>query len=109
MRVGPVHACLCYVRGGRGADRTRNNDHSSSSNLDSQVCTHIRPHTPSILNGAPHARENRSEQGVETDEGGDRGICVGGRHLHACKNACVCVVVCMCVDEGLEERGEEGV
>lgn len=21
----------------------------------------------------------------------------------------VCVVVCMCVDEGLEERGEEGV
>lgn len=46
-----------------------------------------------------------SEQGVETDEGLTGGICERGRHLHACKNACVCVVVCMCVDEGLGEGG----
>ena len=54
--------------------------------------------------------ESRSERGAETDGGVTEGeICVAGHHLHACKNVCVCVVVCMRVDEGLEEERGEGV
>lgn len=68
MRVGPVHACLCAcdVRGGRtGPETTTIHPHRTWT----AKSAHKRPHTPSTLNGAPHARESRSEQGVETDGG----------------------------------------
>lgn len=50
-----------------------------------------------------HMLECTTEQGLKTDEGVTGGICVAGHHLHACKNVCAWLYVC--VDEGLEKGG----
>lgn len=64
MRVEPVHACLCACDVRRGRDRTKNDNHSSSSDLDSHVCTQRRLKLYMEL----YMLGTRSEQGVKTDE-----------------------------------------